>query len=187
MISDRHRLGQRRVLGRKPIGNRQQQAFRQAHVFGIAAGVVIRVADRLDAAAAQENRERANARTGFQRLLGAWSELDDLGAELMAHHDVAAQVHPERAAARALDRIDHLVGELQRMQIGAADSACEGFDQHFAGSESRDRHFIDDEFFVSHYRGAHRKTSEGRTSFAEYHIAARNPQEMDKRCDALHV
>ncbi len=144
------------MFGREAVGHRQQQALGQPHEFGIAARVVVRIADRLDATAAQQDGEGADTRARFESLLSAGSELDNLGAELMAHHDVATQIHAEGAAARAFDGVDHFVGELQSMKVGAADSTGQRLDENFAGAELRNRHLIDDEFFVSHYGGAHR-------------------------------
>jgi hypothetical protein len=108
----------------------------------------------------------------------------------MAHDDVATQIHAERAAARAFDRVDHFVGELQRVKVGATDSTGQRLDEDFTGPERGNRHLIDDEFFVSHYGGAHKNLRAAscymprRRITREYHITAPNPQEQQNRARA---
>src|SRR5438128_2548101 len=81
------------AVGGQPIGHREQQRFAEQHVLAIAAGVVVGVADALGSALAHERRPRADARADWQRTGGARPVLDNLRAELVAHHDVAPEVH----------------------------------------------------------------------------------------------
>src|SRR5437763_1384314 len=77
---------------------------------------------------AQQRRPGADARADRQRARGGRPVLDDLGAELVAHDDVASQVHHARVAG-APRGLDELVGVLQRVEVGAADAAGEGAHQ----------------------------------------------------------
>ncbi len=72
----------------------------------------------------------------------------------MAHHDVAIEIHHERSAGLART-LDEFLRVLERVQIRAANSARERFDQRFAGPRLRGWNVIDDEFSTSHYGSAH--------------------------------
>ncbi len=72
----------------------------------------------------------------------------------MSHHDVAIEIHHERAAG-ALGALDQLVGKLERMQIGAADTARQSLNDNVAGTGLWLRHRVDDEFLIPHDRCAH--------------------------------
>ena len=60
--ADRQRLGQRRVLGRKPVGHLQQQRLAEQHALGIAADIVVGIADALRALGRQQRRKRTYPR-----------------------------------------------------------------------------------------------------------------------------
>ncbi len=81
--------------------------------------------------------------------------VENLGAELVAHDDVAADVHAH--AARRV--VDELLGVLQRVQVGAADSARERFDEYFSGARNGIRHIVGDDFQIAHDGGTHRLIS----------------------------
>jgi hypothetical protein len=80
--------------------------------------------------------------------------LHDLGAELVAHDDVAAEVHHAHVAGPP-GRLDEPVGVLQRVQVGAADPARQRAHQHLARARRRRRHVGDDEPALAHDGGAH--------------------------------
>ena len=75
--------------------------------------------------------------------------LDDLGAELVAHDDVAGQVH-DAGVARPPRGRDELVGKPQRVQVGAADPAGQRANQHLAGARLGRRDVGDHELAVAH-------------------------------------
>ena len=70
--------------------------------------------------------------------------VDDLGAELVPHHDVARGVHARTALpARRAPR--PCVGVLERVQVRAADAAGERLHQDLAGPGRGHRDVVDDE------------------------------------------
>src|SRR5206468_2197056 len=83
---------------------------------GVAAGRVVRVADGPHPVGANEPRPRADARPPGKVAAGLGAVLDDRGAELVAHHDVAAQVHHEPTAGAA-PGLDEVLGVLERVQV----------------------------------------------------------------------
>ena len=102
------------------------------------------------------------------------SVVDDLGAELVAHHDVAFEIHDERAA-RAPRPFDQFLGMLERVQVGAADSAGERLDQRLAGARRGRCDIVDHEFLVTHHGCAHDVILQGLNGFpirseAFYHL-----------------
>ena len=99
--------------------------------------------------------------------------LDDLGAELVAHDDVAAQVHDERVAGPARGR-DELLGELQRVQVGAADAAGQRADEHLARAGLGRRDVGDHQLAVAHDGRAHRLHHLG--SWASSSMSALRPR-----------
>jgi hypothetical protein len=80
--------------------------------------------------------------------------VDDLGAELVPHHDVAGEIHGERAA-RAPGGLDEAIGVAEGVQIGAADAAGEGLDQHLAAPRLGARDVRDHELAIPHHSGTH--------------------------------
>src|SRR5262249_45337976 len=96
----------------------------------------------------------AYARAGGEALGRAWTVVDELGAELVAHHHVAPRVHDERSA-RATRRLDQLLGELQGVQITSANSARERGDEHLAGPRVGRRDISNMQLVVEHGDGAH--------------------------------
>ena len=66
MDADRERLGQRRMLRRKPVRHFQQQRLAEQHALGIAADIVVGIADALRTVRRQQRRKRAHPRAGLQ-------------------------------------------------------------------------------------------------------------------------
>jgi hypothetical protein len=90
--------------------------------------------------------------------LGIRTEINQLGAKFVAHHDVAIQIHDERSA-RAARNFNQFVSVPERMQIRTADPAGQGFDQDFAGTWCRNRNVVDNDLPVAHYCGTHAPSS----------------------------
>ena len=66
-----------------------------------------------------------------------------------------AEVHDARVAGPARG-LDELIGELQRVQVGAADPAGQRADEHLARARLGRRDVGDHELAVAHDGGAHR-------------------------------
>jgi hypothetical protein len=62
---------------------------------------------------------------------------------------------------RAACALDQFLAELEGMEIGAADSAFERLDQHFARTGRGNRNLVDYQFLVPHNGGAHAISSSG--------------------------
>ncbi|MGY2804582.1 hypothetical protein ACVIHF_001312 [Bradyrhizobium sp. USDA 4506] len=154
MHADRKRLGERGVLGRKPVRHFEQQRLAEQHLLGIAAEIIVGIADALRALRRQQRRQRAHFRPGLQLARRVRAVVEDLAAELMAEHDVARQIH-RRATGQELAQLHHAVGMLACVQIGTADAAGERFDQHLAGAGLRLGHPVDDHLAVPEDRCAH--------------------------------
>ena len=101
----------------------------------------------------QQRRQRADARAGLELALGPRTVIDHLAAELVAEHDVAGEIH--RLAAGMLRQLDHAVGVLARMQVGAADAAGQRLDQHLACAGFGSGMRVDDDLAVPENRSAH--------------------------------
>jgi len=155
---DGHRLGQRRVLGRQTVRHLEREELREHHQLAVAAGVVVRVADRLDAARAGGERHRDDARAALERALRVRPEVEHLGAELVPHDHVARRVEGEWQA-RLTRRVNHLGRMPERVQVGAADAAGERADEDLAraGHGLGDR--VHHQLRVPHHRGAHHGVS----------------------------
>jgi hypothetical protein len=152
--ADGHRLRERGVIGRQVARHRKQHRFCQAHVLAVAARVVVRVADRLRSRVTHQDRPRADARADGQRTGRARPVIDDLGAELVAHHDVAREVHDARIAGAAGRRHEH-VGVLERVQVGSTDPARERPHEHLARPRLGHRHVSNEELPITHHGGTH--------------------------------
>ena len=152
--ADGHGLGQRGVLGREAVRHRQQEELREDHRLAVAAGIVVRVADGLDASRSDRERHRHDARPRGVHALRVRAEVDHLGAELVSHHHVARDVQRE-GHARLVRGLDHLVGVGERVKVRAADAAGEGADEHLAGARLGVGDGVDREAAASHHRGAH--------------------------------
>jgi hypothetical protein len=72
----------------------------------------------------------------------------------VTHHDIALQIHNERAA-RSFRAFDQPVRMLERMEIRPADSTGQGFDQRFATPRFRGCDIGDDQLFVAHHGCTH--------------------------------
>src|SRR6266851_3083823 len=142
--------------GPQPVGHFQQERLAEPHVLGVATGVVVRVADALGSGGRHQHRARADARARLERAHRIRPVLDDLGAELVAHDDVAAQVHDARVAGPPRGRHE-LIGELERVQVRAADPAGQRADEHLARPRLGHRDIRHDQLAVPHDGGAHRR------------------------------
>ena len=154
MHADRQRFGQRGVLRQQAVRHFQQQRFAEQHPLGIAADILVGIADALRPRRRQQRRQRTDARAGLEPLLRARPVIDDLAAELMAEHDIARRVH-RLAAGDACSDCGETMRVLARMQIGAADAAGERFDQHLLRTGHRLGHGIDDNLALPEDRSAH--------------------------------
>jgi hypothetical protein len=94
--ADGHRLGQRGLLGREPVRDLEQQRLGEPHVLGVAARLVVRVADGLAPLGALKHRYRAHARAGRETPRRPRAVVDDLRADLVAHDDVAGKIGDPR-------------------------------------------------------------------------------------------
>ena len=156
MDADRERFGQRGVFGRQPVRHFQQQRLAEQHALGIAADIVVGIADALRAFRGQQRRQRTYPGAGFQLALRARPVIEDLAAEFVAEHDVAGEVH-RLAAGKMPGQFDHAVGVLARVQVGAADAAGQRLDQHLPRARLRLGHRIDDDLAVPENGCAHRR------------------------------
>jgi len=117
--ADRQWFGQCRMLRRKSVGHLQQQRLAEQHALGVAADIVVGIADALRSIRHQQGGKRADPCTGFQLALGPRPVIDDLAAEFMTEHHVAGEVH--RFAAWKMPRqFDHAMGMFARMQVRSA-------------------------------------------------------------------
>ena len=146
--ADRQRLGQRRMLRRKPVGHLQQQRLAEQHALGIAADIVVGIADALRSLRRQQCRQRTHPRAGFQLALRARAVIDDLAAEFVAEHHIAGEVH-RLAAGKMPGKFDHAMGVLARMQVGAANAAGQRLDQHLPCARLRIGQGVDDDLAVA--------------------------------------
>src|SRR5258707_394352 len=151
---DDARVAERGALSRKAVRHFEQEKLGQPHQLAVAAGIIVRVAHRFDAGRSDQHRHRANAGTRLQMFLRLRSVVDHLGAELVAHYDIALEVHHERSTGFART-FNQPLGVLERVQIRAANPAGERFHQRLARPGSRNWNLIDDKFFASHYGSAH--------------------------------
>src|SRR5262249_27940247 len=101
-----------------------------------------------------QHRQRADPRAGLQRFGGRGAMIDDLRTELVAHHDVACEIHHERPA-RPSRAVDELLGVLQRVKIGAANPAGERLDEYLSRAWLRNGEVRDHELLLSHDTGTH--------------------------------
>jgi len=79
--------------------------------------------------------------------------LDDFRAELVAHDDVAVEVHG--AAAGTPGGFDELVRVPERVQVGTADPARQRAHEHLAGSRLRHRDVGHHQRSIAHDGRAH--------------------------------
>jgi hypothetical protein len=114
--ADRERLGERGVLRRETVRHFQQQGFRQQHALGIAADIVVGIADADRPRRRQQRRHRADARTRLQPARGRRPAIKDFATELMAEHDVAREIH-RLATGKTFAHLDHPMRVLARVQI----------------------------------------------------------------------
>jgi hypothetical protein len=142
------------MLRRERLRHGKQQQFGEHHELAVPAGIVIGVADRLHAVGIEGERHRHDPLSGGQRALRLRSVVQDLGAELVPHDDVALGIQRERHA-RFTRRVDHLRRMLPRVKIGAADAARECTDEDFSRSRRGIREGIHDELSLPHHDGAH--------------------------------
>ena len=84
---DRHRLGQRRDVGRQAIRDCQHQRLLDQQLLGVGAGRVGRQADRVDPFRRSQQRQRDHVRAGRRPAPALGPVLDDLAAELVTEHD----------------------------------------------------------------------------------------------------
>ena len=136
--SDCHRLGQRGQGRRQAVRHLESDHVRQHHLFAVAAGIEVGVADRVQPRHVERHRNRHDDVTDLA-VADVVSELDDLAAELVAHDDVSSEIHDLHGwefvtgeAAGLVRHLDHLLAVLQRVEVGPADATCERFDQHLA-------------------------------------------------------
>ena len=150
----RHRLGESRVLGGEPVRHLEEEGLAEPHVFAIAPGVVVRVADALRPLGTHEQGKRAHPRPHLERSGRLRAVLDDLGTELVAHDHVATEIHhaPIPGPPRILDE---LVGVLEGVEVRAADPAGESAHQHLAGPRLGPGDVRDHEGAIAHHRGTH--------------------------------
>ena len=120
------------MLRRETIRHLQQQRFAEQHALGIAADIVVGIADALRAFRRQQRRQRTDAGAGFQLALRARTVVEDLAAEFVAEHDVAGKIH-RLAAGKMPGQFDHAMGVLAGVQVGTADAAGQRLDQHLPG------------------------------------------------------
>jgi hypothetical protein len=155
--ADRERFGQRGMLGRQTVGDFEQQGFAEQHALGIGADIVVGVADALRAFGGQKRRQRADFGAGLEFLRCARTIVEHLAAEFMAEHDVARKIH-RLAAGKMFCQFHHAVAVLARVQVGAADAACQRFYQHHARARLGFWQLIDDDFPVAENGCAHEKS-----------------------------
>jgi hypothetical protein len=74
---DGHRLGQRRDVGRQPVGHREHQRLLNDDVLGVRARRVLRQARRVDPVRVADQRQRDDGRPGRDRPLGLGPVLED--------------------------------------------------------------------------------------------------------------
>ena len=146
------------MLRREGVRNFEQQRLRQQHALGVAADIVVGIADADRPGRRQQRRQRTDARAGLELARGLGPMIDDLAAELMAEHDVAAEVH-RLAAGKPFAHLDHAMRVLLRMQVGAADAAGERLDQHLPRARRRFRQFAHDDLAVPENRSTHQRVS----------------------------
>ena len=92
----------------EPVRHRQQQRLGEPHVLAVAARRCRSSSRRVRGPSARIRLgRRADARAGPERPRRPRPVLDDLGAELVAHHHVAGEIHDEDAA-RAREAVDEL-------------------------------------------------------------------------------
>ena len=133
--------------GGEPVGHLKQQRLAEQHALGIAADVFVGIADALRSLRRQQRRQRADARAWLQLALRARAVIEDFAAEFMAEHDVAGEVH-RFAAGKCRANLDHAVGVLARVQVGAADAAGQRLDQHLPDAGHGLGQLVDDDLAV---------------------------------------
>jgi hypothetical protein len=113
--TDRERLGQRRVPGCQSVRHLQQQGLAEQHPFGIAADIVIGIADAGRSRRRHQRRHRADPHARLQPALRVRAVIQHFTAELVAENHVARQVH--RFPAYIFGHLHHAVCMLAGMQV----------------------------------------------------------------------
>jgi hypothetical protein len=81
------------MLRRKSVRNFEQQRLAEQHALGIAADIVVGIADALRSLRCQQCGKRTDACAGFQLAPSGGAIIQNLAAEFVAEHDIAGQVH----------------------------------------------------------------------------------------------
>jgi hypothetical protein len=124
VLAHGQRLGQRGQVGVERVGHREEEHLLERHVLGQRAGVVVGVADLLDAGRPQDDGHRADPGADREGGGGVGAVLDDLGAELV----------PEDAVGRRVER-GTPTESISPVKWAKSASACRSEPQMPAASE----------------------------------------------------
>ena len=161
---DAHRqgLGERGVAGVEPVGDLEGERCGQEHVLGVPTRIGVVVGQLVQAGRREQHRDRHHPGPGTgARRVGP--ELDHLGAELVAHHDVARQVdgrHPHALGAHGREHgvghRHHRLAVTQEVEVGPADPTGQDAHEHLAGLGAGVVGVVDHEPALSHHTRTHR-------------------------------
>src|SRR5204863_56631 len=132
----------------------------------IAADIIIGIPDALRSLRCQERRQRTHARACFQRALRIRTIVQNFAAELVPEHDIAAEVHRFTAWEMA-GQFDHAVSVFARVQVGTANAAGQGLDQHLSRGRLWLRQITYDDLAVPE-NGSAQSVSSRRCSYCLY-------------------
>ena len=149
---DRHRLGERRMLGGEVPWDLQQARFGQDHELAVAARQVVAVADRGHLAAEHADRHRGHAGSDREPARRP-GRSPDLAAELVTHDDVAVEDGGEHRLRPA--RGEELGRVAEKVKVGATDAAGERPHQRLSFAWRRLGHVVEDDRAIAHDGGLH--------------------------------
>ena len=162
--ADREWLGQRRERRRHTAGDGDRQQLVQHQQLGVAARVAARVSDGVDAIDVEHGRHADDHLPG-REIAHVRSDLDDLTAELVAHHGVGTRLERDRSQRigrqfgfEFLDQAAQLGAVFQHVQVAPTDAARQHPGQHLPRPWDRLGDVVDPQFPFPHHRGAHART-----------------------------
>ena len=150
--------------GDRPVGTLIAMSSFTTISSRVAAVVPVREPDAVEAVDVEGDRQRHDDVAGGQ-VVAPRPELDDLAAELVAHHDVALRDEghgPERIGWLTVvelgGELELLASVAQQVQVAAADAAGDDLGQYLSWSGDRVGELVDTELPIAHHGGSHPRT-----------------------------
>ncbi len=132
MEPDGHRFGERSPARVETVGDLHADPRSDPHAFRVSPAVGVRVSDGFDPAGRERDRDRDDEVTRLHRdAVGLGTELQDLRAELVTHHEIAFGIERRRGTPERR-HLHHRLRVHQRVQVGSADAARPHGDERVA-------------------------------------------------------